>query len=200
MFSFHSHPSAWAFAALLHQPRRAGPTPASPGTCETQRRVLPASRCCVPPPACPDFHLGSGDVLIAGSSHPQPGVISTAASWTNLQGFCPCALRFPPSIPQVLPLFSFLRSKFSNPRFCKAPVAEWLGFGLCLCQVRRFCRRERGRRGAGRKGKGKRGEQQRGGSLLNHQLTDTARCCTFPSTVSSCETLILSSWLRLGWP
>lgn len=107
-------------------------------------------------------------------------------------GILPLNSPFPSEHPSSSSPLSFLCSKFSNPSFCKVPVAEWLGFGLYLCQVRRFCRRERGRCRAGRKVKGKREEQQRGGSLLNHQLIDTARCCAFLSTVSSCETLILS--------
>lgn len=78
---------------------------ASSGTRETQRRVSPASQCRIPPPGCCDFHLGSGDVLITCSSPPQPGAISTAVSWTNPQGFCPCALRFLQASLKFFPFF-----------------------------------------------------------------------------------------------
>lgn len=91
-------------------PGAPGPRPPPPTPMKRRGGFVPASPCCVPPPGCPGFHPGSEDLLLAGSSHPQPGATSAAASWANPWG----------SPPPPRPL-RFLRASF-----------KFFSFFLCL--------------------------------------------------------------------
>lgn len=180
-FSSHSRP-AQAFAAASHQAGKAVPSPASPDTFDTQRRVLPSSQCCVPLPGLSPRFRGRAH---RGQFTPSARCRFYSGELNKPAGFLPLRSLFPPSIPQVLPLFPFSALYFPTPAFAKCPWRSGWGLGFVSA----------GRDGFGAVERGREEGEERGGSLLNHQLTDTARCCAFPSTVSSCETLILSASL-----
>lgn len=148
-FSSHSRP-AQAFAAASHQPGKAVPSPASPGTCDAQGRVLPSSQCCVPLPGLSPRFRGRAH---RGQFTPSARCCFYSGELNKPTGFLPLRSLFPPSIPQVLPLFPFAALDFPTPAFAKCPWRSGWGLGFVSAGWDGFGAGERGRHGAGRKGK-----------------------------------------------